>query len=178
MSNELMRTADSQFNKEKYAEALQLYTQNIQQDHKNAEAWYKRGQCKYELGNIAGAILDLTAALEADPDHTLARIKRAEYALRIWSADIGTAYHTFPEYYKQFGSLMALPKDARGFWNDACQIYMDRASAAETSHQLEDAILYWGYFCTVCEDFTHDMDAFQDHLEALKQRLVERSEKD
>ena len=50
-----------------YSQAVQTLNRIIIQDHDNFEAWYLRGLSKYYLSDHAGAIRDLSRAIELNP---------------------------------------------------------------------------------------------------------------
>lgn len=69
----LSAEADSAYNKEDYARAVQLYTQILNQQGRSADVYYNLGNAWYRRGNVAQAILAYERALRVDPSHADAR---------------------------------------------------------------------------------------------------------
>lgn len=57
----------SEIQQTKYSQAIQTLGRVIVQDHNNFEAWHLRGLAKYYLKDNAGALRDLTRAIEINP---------------------------------------------------------------------------------------------------------------
>ena len=69
----LAAEADSAYNKEDYARAVELYNQLLAEQGRSAEVYYNLGNAWYRRGNTAQAILAYERALRVDPAHVDAR---------------------------------------------------------------------------------------------------------
>lgn len=65
--------ADSAYNKENYALAIELYSECLAQNGRNANVYYNLGNAWYRQGDIAQAILNYERALRIDPSFSDAR---------------------------------------------------------------------------------------------------------
>lgn len=176
----LQTQADSYFRKELYSKALLLYSQILCANPDDTDTLYKRGKAKNCLGNIAGAIQDMTHVLAIDPEHVLARVKRSEYAMQLIAEDDPIIFAQLPAYCRQFHThepdILKLPSDMQQFVRDIQSRYHDRAWKADEANQLEHAIQYWQDYYDVGGTIDWDHDLILGHIEWLKQRLASQSD--
>ena len=72
-ANNLLADADSAYNKEQYAHAVELYNRILSEQGRSADVYYNLGNAWYRRGNSAQAILAYERALRIDPAHNDAR---------------------------------------------------------------------------------------------------------
>lgn len=177
---ELRRQAESQFRKESYSRALQLFTIILEFDPTDAEARYKRALCQYSLGNDASAIHDLSTVLDIHPNHVPARVKRAELAYNMQMVDLDVLVEQLPAYCQQFyGShpnINDLPKDIRVFTHKIIEIFVERARIAEREERLDDAVKYWQAYhdCGVEIDYDLSRNDAQKIIQQLTWKIAAR----
>ncbi len=73
-ANSLGEQADSAYNKEDYAKAVELYNQILSEVGPSADVYYNLGNAWYRRGKIAQCILAYERALRIDPTHADAQI--------------------------------------------------------------------------------------------------------
>ncbi|GEM_PF-4433794 len=173
---DLIKKADSKFRKELYAEALLLYSEILSHQPQNTHALFQRARAKNALGNVTGALHDLTGVLEFDPSHVMARVYRADWALSLWATDEAINDRQFPEYCKQFYDdgqpyFSSLPHDVRMVAYEKHDIYFNKANKAEDENRLNEAILYWQAYHGIGGTFDYDSELVLEHIERLRKRL-------
>ncbi len=72
-SESLSAQADSAYNKEDYAQAVELYNQILESEGRSADVYYNLGNAWYRRGKVSQAILAYERALRVDPTHADAR---------------------------------------------------------------------------------------------------------
>lgn len=175
----LIKMADSKFRKELYAEALLLYSEILNHQPKNTHALFQRARAKNEIGNVTGALHDLSGVLEFDPKHVMARIYRADWALGLWATDEAINDRQFSEYCKQFytdgkPSFSSLPHDVRMVAYEKHDIYFNKAQKAETENRLNEAIMYWQAYHDIGGTFDYDSELVLERIERLKKQLQKK----
>jgi DNA-binding helix-hairpin-helix protein with protein kinase domain len=77
-----------------YKQAVENFTQAIQQEPNNAKAYINRGNARYNLKDYDGALIDYSAALQLNPQETKAFVNRgnARYMLAEFSNDPDKEY--------------------------------------------------------------------------------------
>ncbi|MEQ8675315.1 MAG: tetratricopeptide repeat protein [Aggregatilineales bacterium] len=178
---EFRQHAESQFRKENFANALQIFTAILEIDRNDVEARYKRALCKYSLGNVAGAIQDLSGLLEMYPDNVSARIKRAEYAYYLQMSDLDVLVEQLPahcqQYYGKYPNVHDLPQDIRTFTYKVMELFVERAREAEREDRLADAVKYWQAYhdCGVKIDYDLGSSDVQRIIQRLTWQIAARS---
>ncbi len=67
--------------------SLKNYTQAIQANPRNAQAYFQRAQCRALIGDLKGAIADYTRTLELNPHHTAAYYRRGQSRAALGALD-------------------------------------------------------------------------------------------
>lgn len=177
---EFRQQAESQFRKENYAKALDLFMTVLEIDEGDAEARYKLALCKYSLGNASEAIQVLSVLLDMHPDHVPARVKRAEYAYYIQMSDLDVLVEQLPAHCQQFygknPNLNDLPQDIRIFTFKVMEIFVERARGAEREDRLEEAVKYWQAYhdCGGMIDYDLGSREVQQIIQRLTWKLTAR----
>ncbi|QLE56106.1 tetratricopeptide repeat protein [Nostoc sp. TCL26-01] len=93
-SADYFQQGDTAYQVRDYKQAIDNFTQAIQQQPTNAKALVNRGNARYNLKDYEGALADYTAALQINPDEIKAFVNRgnARYMLAEYSNDPDREY--------------------------------------------------------------------------------------
>jgi len=124
-SEELFNKAENLFANENYDAAEQLYTQVIEQDPENMNAFLRRGFCRSALGKYEAAIQDYSVVIDAHPEHPFAYLSRgsAFNKLERWQdalTDFNKVLNIDPENQEAYNNR-GWAKNGMGLFKEACQ---------------------------------------------------------
>ncbi|MGH1394859.1 MAG: tetratricopeptide repeat protein [Trichormus sp.] len=98
-----------------YKQAVDKFTQAIQQEPNNSKAYVNRGNARYNLKDYEGALVDYTAALQLNPQEIKALVNRgnARYMLAEYSNDPDKEYKLAIADFNQ--ALSINPKESEAY---------------------------------------------------------------
>jgi len=128
---EALAQGTKNFDLKYYDRAIENYTQAIELDPNNAEAFAKRGACKFNSGQFKESLADFTRAIELDPKNAEVCTHRAlAYAsLRQFDPAIADGEQT----------LKLTPGDPEPYKDLLARLYSNRAADHATANRFTEA---------------------------------------
>ena len=120
------------FEKQDYDRATAKFTEALNLDSSNAEAWDKLGACKFNTGDFKGSLSDFTRAIELDP-------KNAEFCKHRASALLSLQQFE-PAIADMEKAISFNPSDLPSYQEAIAIIYSNRAAERANSEQFADAL--------------------------------------